>query len=554
MKNKFNLMFVAMLLMALPLLVSSCDDDDDKIDEVNPVNPDNPDTPTPTEKEKAEYTIIYYGHGGGDLDGGIISNIVDLCAAEDASYKKVSVAVQYKFSSQMGLIENFGDIKDDPEEGIDSELYGSSTIRFVVDPSKDIEKLLEDDVKTIMLKDKNLHIADPKNLTEFINWAADSCPANKYIIVLSDHGGGYAPHEELPSSSLSKGLVYDDSNFIYIKGTEDVQREHFTVHTLVQAITDSKVRPEVIYLDACLMNTIEYQFELKDLANYLVLSGLSVPGPGGDYVTLVNELAKDQDIEAALTNFCKATVKTWDEATDEETNERMFVYSDITAIRTANIAAFGNEWKEFTSRLISAYQSGDANAKEAIDDATLNAFSMTVGFPMYDMIDYANSIFEAAPDFFDEQFTKGFNDAYDATIVHHQPCKEFAKYGFTIGASVMLGCQNHFTNYNWDAEFDDDFEETGNIAYYGCAQYASDGTMKIYDAEDNLEKTKSWGSTFNDTYKTLKFDQLTGWSSWIEINEQEASRYSPAEFEWELTEDGFVNPYEEEELPIAAKK
>ena len=63
----------------------------------NPV-PVDPEPPAP--QELADYTILFYGHGSEpSLDYCIVQNLQQLYAAEAASYNKVRIAAQYKFSS-----------------------------------------------------------------------------------------------------------------------------------------------------------------------------------------------------------------------------------------------------------------------------------------------------------------------------------------------------------------------------------------------------------------------------------------------------------------------
>ena len=80
------------ILFAIVMAVTftACADRDD-----NPVIPDNPQQP----EELADYTIIYYGHGGGNLDVLLMQNIMDFSFAEEEAYKNVNICVQYKFST-----------------------------------------------------------------------------------------------------------------------------------------------------------------------------------------------------------------------------------------------------------------------------------------------------------------------------------------------------------------------------------------------------------------------------------------------------------------------
>ena len=87
----------------------------------------------------------------------------------------------------------------------------------------------------------NADISRADSLTNFINWAAKTCPARKYILIMSDHGGGYLPHAELPSADAAaarqtRGVIYDNGH----------NGAHFTAKTLAQAISQASVRPSVV--------------------------------------------------------------------------------------------------------------------------------------------------------------------------------------------------------------------------------------------------------------------------------------------------------------------
>ena len=74
-----------MLLAVLAL--ASCSDNDD-----NPAVPDE-------SEQLADYTIMWYGHGGGNLDMSLLENMMQFYKADEESYKRVSICAQYKYSS-----------------------------------------------------------------------------------------------------------------------------------------------------------------------------------------------------------------------------------------------------------------------------------------------------------------------------------------------------------------------------------------------------------------------------------------------------------------------
>ena len=488
-----------MLLVPMALGIASCSDNDD-----NPVTPPEPDKPA---TELADYAILFYGHGGGNLDEAILTNIAQFYMADEESYEKVKIAVQYKYSSVENLLDNIKDI--DEEE---AKAMGGKTVRFVVDPTEDLED--DDDGEEHLYGESNADITCPDSLTNFINWSAKACPAKNYILLLSDHGGGYMPQDDLPytpSAAPTRAIIFDDGN----------DGKGFTIKSLAAAISAADIRPQVIYMDACLMNSVEYQFELKDLADYLVLSTFTVPGFGGNYISLVNELAQNSDIETALARFCKTSVEAWDVQCKDIFGDNL--YHDMTITRTSALNTFGEKWKEFTNRLIDGYQNGGAEVKAAIDEVTENyTFKIDNERPEYDLTNYVRAMCQNVPSYFPETFVNELGTAFDNCIVYQQSSDYLEQNDWEVDCSILLGAKGHYTVYEWEGE------EGGDWALQLILEFQTDGTIGIYDSERTLYGYAPRKSTFADTYEQLAFDRLTGWSRWIKLNEQEPAAYSPA--------------------------
>ncbi len=523
--------------------------------EPEPVNPD------PEPKELPEYTILFYGHGGGNLDMPILDNVNQFFYAKPESFKKVNIAVQYKFSTAESYLTKYGESEDVGElcEGLGmseeelAETISLKTMRFGFDGGDDLDcdeenynwtyplwsGVIPDD--EIYLDDENIDFGDPANLVDFIKWGVENYPAKKYILLLSDHGGGYSPHDDTPARTLSKGLIYDDGH----PDNSVCGKSHLTVTEVTDAIAASGIKPEIIYMDACLMNTAECQFELKDAANYLILSTFCVPGEGGYYTSLVNELAENNNIEAALTNFCQTSMKRWD--------YNGWKYSDMSVIRTSGLDAFGVLWADFTDRLVGAYICGDDDVKAKIDKVTgYYTLRVSNGSSSYVMTTYGANLADVIPEYIPESLTTQLEDAYDACIVESVASKILADNGWQISCSVMLGAQGHYTVYEdvkidvlknalgSDVVLNEDYIVGDNNYLYLYYRFNPDGTGVGHYTISDREEAFNWGGTFEDTYKSLKWDQATGWSHWIEINEQEPVEFSPISFEFNFADDSFT--------------
>ena len=114
---------------------------------------------------------------------------------------------------------------------------------------------------------------DSDNLTSFIEYCADNFPANRYALIMWDHGGG----------SIS-GYGYDEKY-------PDINP--MTLADIDRALTDADVAFDFVGFDACLMATTETAIMLAEHADYLIASEESEPGIGWYYTDWLSNLAKN---------------------------------------------------------------------------------------------------------------------------------------------------------------------------------------------------------------------------------------------------------------------
>lgn len=109
---------------------------------------------------------------------------------------------------------------------------------------------------------------DPQTLQDFLNWAVSSFPAERRILILSDHGSSWP------------GFGGDDSH----------AQDMLTLAEIRQALQANGTNFDIIGFDACLMANIEVAYALKDFGKMLVASEEIEPGHGWDYQTVLNGL------------------------------------------------------------------------------------------------------------------------------------------------------------------------------------------------------------------------------------------------------------------------
>ena len=117
------------------------------------------------------------------------------------------------------------------------------------------------------------NMGDPNTLASFMSFAKEKYPADKYALIMWDHGGGAV-----------SGFGQDQNAN---------KNDHLTIDEIKKAINTFGTKLEFVGFDACLMANMETAYALKDNAKYLVASEETEPGTGWDYLKILNNLSKN---------------------------------------------------------------------------------------------------------------------------------------------------------------------------------------------------------------------------------------------------------------------
>ena len=507
-----NFLLMAMTIMVLGFTACSSDDNDN--------NPQ-----TEPGKEQAEYTIMYYTGGAGDIDSIMLGTLGDFYKANPEVYKKVNVVVQFKYSTAEKLSKSsLG------ERGSEfCTTFGSKTLRWTVDPCKNANQEATDPGNIYGADNADITRAD--SLTNFINWAARKCPAKKYMLIIADHGGGYIPAGDLPETETSRatrGLLADDGH----------NRKTLSVQSLSRGIKNANVRLETVYMLACMMNNMEYQFELKDLCDYVIASTYLMPDNGGVMDVLVEQLSQPNvDIEHALDEYIKADVKSWESVI--ENPESTVCYTDLTLTRTANINKLGTLMRQFVDRLCDTYTNGTEAQKQAIDSCTARAVKVQENYPYYDVAKYMSSIMSALPEVYDVSFCHQMEETFNSCIAAQYYSTYLTVHHYMVDYSVLLGASGAHNFLMWNTD-----QETGVMTPTTGTLFTDDGEKYAFALvpTDNPQSYKmenmtligNWGGTLANTYEQLAFDKAVGWSRWLRLNRQWPNIFCPSGLQFEL--------------------
>lgn len=118
-------------------------------------------------------------------------------------------------------------------------------------------------------------MVDPATLTDFIRYSKREFPADRYFLILWDHGGGSVT-----------GYGYDE----YFKG------QTMTLDEIERALFQADCKFDFVGFDACLMATLETAFVAEPYADYLIASEELEPGIGWHYTGWLDALSDNTSI------------------------------------------------------------------------------------------------------------------------------------------------------------------------------------------------------------------------------------------------------------------
>jgi hypothetical protein len=140
-----------------------------------------------------------------------------------------------------------------------------------------------------------VNMADGDTLVDFVQWATTNFPADKYVLILSDHGmgwpGGWSDPNPGGADSSRAPLASRLGENIYLM-------------ELSQALTRSRQAAgidkfEIIGMDACLMAQLEVMATLQPQAHYAVASEETEPSLGWAYASFLGDLVSNPDMDGS---------------------------------------------------------------------------------------------------------------------------------------------------------------------------------------------------------------------------------------------------------------
>jgi hypothetical protein len=267
----------------------------------------------------AEWTIMVFMNGDNNLEPNILDDFREMIRV--GSTENINVV------AQLDRIKSTQDWDD--------ARYGNwgGTLRFHV--KRGVEPYQSNAVSAAeggIPAATEIDMGSPASLRDFVNWAQTRFPANRYALIISDHGAGWRVFANAKGVSRiqrytalldtllvsedarsSEGLV--ESNPLIQAVLAEPVRDHpvrsvshdetsrsqlynAQIQEVLEGIPASR-KLSLIGFDACLMAMIETSFALRNSAEILVASEELEPGPGWRYDRILSALNTTPTMSAA---------------------------------------------------------------------------------------------------------------------------------------------------------------------------------------------------------------------------------------------------------------
>lgn len=168
---------------------------------------------------------------------------------------------------------------------------------------------------------------DPQTLIDFISWAAREYPAQRYALVLWNHGGGWEPTEidrvarsvgareynereasERSASALGKvffrttlksifGLPSPADRAICSDDGSGHSLDTIELGRVLAQVVEILGQPlDLLGMDACLMSNLEVSYQVQPYVRYIVASEENEPSDGWPYDAVLRQLVDRPDL------------------------------------------------------------------------------------------------------------------------------------------------------------------------------------------------------------------------------------------------------------------
>ena len=320
-----------------------------------------------------------------------------------------------------------------------------------------------------------------ESLCDFVRFAASNYPANRYMLIFWDHGGGSV-----------YGFGYDE---VY-------PDDSLYLPDIAEGLKNAGVKFDFVGFDACLMANIETAYMLEPYADYMIASEETEPAEGWYYTDWLKDLDKNPGIDTValgvkiVDNFVKQNdnyqtlsvvslrevPRIYDKLNEymANANEQLFNknYSAISTAR-ANAKAYADGEYDLIDMVDFVKNLDVVNGNELVDSIrsavkyrndcqTKGSCGLSMYFPYTDLYSYSY-----ARSFFESIGYSGKCYDFFNNFVNIMAGGKIDYEGKYIEEVLVAGnAQNQYNDYDWyDQQVSDDFDYTASEFVMPQAMY-----------------------------------------------------------------------------------
>jgi len=404
-------------------------------------------SPPPTRKE---WTVLYCLNGNNDLEPHLIRNLMD--AEKVGSSDQVNIVAQLSRPPQKVV---HGE-KSTKRTNLDGDWTGMR--RYYITKGGSRTGLKN---KAIESSESSPNHGQASTLADFLKWGIHNYPAERYMVVIGDHGKGF------------KGIGFD-----YLH--KDVLDLGEMKEALAQVQKETGIKPDVLLLDACEMGAAEVAYQLKDQARFLVASEEIVGAVGLPHRDFLSQLRDNPDADGKQLARWLVDLSALDTEQRLE-SEKPEAAEQLAALDLGQMKKLGNKI---------------AALAEALGESSMTARQLK---KLIRQTQHFNLDYKQKPD-------SDFRDLLHFCQVLQEEGSD-PRVGEAAGqvegalSKVILG--NHASG---EASVE---EAHGLSVYLPTAPIRQQRQIKAPNGQQTVANS-------NFSYQESDFDQATGWSTWLE--------------------------------------
>jgi hypothetical protein len=285
------------------------------------------------------WTILIYGHGDHNLAPSLLGDMTEMEAVGSSQNFNIVVEADYDANpngeSYSALLGFFADSRPDNLQGLHRYLMqkNSNPQTGCANATADLSPcIISAPVDTLPEQD----LDDPNNLKDFILWGIKKYPADRYGLILWNHGGQWG------------GFGGDTQD-----GT--TQGRGMKTQPLAQAIASAMQelavpKLEFISFDTCLMGGAEVLPDFVSLTNVYIANPELDYGAGWDYTASLGYLKVNPSISAL--DFAKREARDWNAHHTTALDQALAAHVVYNFTR---YSTFQTTWYDFIRAITNAY-------------------------------------------------------------------------------------------------------------------------------------------------------------------------------------------------------